>query len=432
MFFKLKILTEILKSILKPNFKNRKSLEQFQKAKVDNQLNFFTNNIDYYKNYKGKELEQFPIINKKIMMEHFDELNLARIKKKDAINIAIKAEQSRNFSPQINNITIGLSSGTSGNKSIFLASEKERAKYVGAIFKKVLFPLKHFNTKVALFFRANSNLYESVGSMLIKFKYFDLTGELESQINELNNYLPHILVAPPTLLMILASKQEAGVLNINPDKIISVAEVLEEDVRIKIEAVFSKTVHQLYQCTEGFLASTCKFGKLHLHEDYIHFEKKWLDDKRERFHPIITDFSRTTQAMIRYELNDILHIGGKCKCGSNFTMIEKIEGRSDDVFYMRDNEEIIIFPDQIRNTIIISSEKISNYQVIQTSKNNITVSLLFNEIENADIEKEKVLKALKEMFLSKGLKLIEINEEKWKTPKLEIKFRRIINNSKQV
>ena len=37
----------------------------------------------------------------------------------------IKSEENRDFSPTIKGITVGLSSGTSGNRGVFLASEKE-------------------------------------------------------------------------------------------------------------------------------------------------------------------------------------------------------------------------------------------------------------------------------------------------------------------
>ena len=35
-------------------------------------------------------------------------------------------------------------------------------------------------------------------------------------------------------------------------------------------------------------------------------EKEWLDDTR--FQPIITDMRRTVQPVVRYKMNDILHL----------------------------------------------------------------------------------------------------------------------------
>ena len=72
-----------------------------------------------------------------------------------------------------------------------------------------------------------------------------------------------------------------------------------------LERVFGQHIHQVYQCTEGFLASTCTEGVLHFHEDFLIIEKKYLDETKTRFHPIITDLKRFSQPIVRYELNDI-------------------------------------------------------------------------------------------------------------------------------
>jgi hypothetical protein len=37
-----------------------------------------------------------------------------------------------------------------------------------------------------------------------------------------------------------------------------------------------------------------------------YIEKDWIDEKSGRFSPIITDFNRKTQPIIRYKLDDIL------------------------------------------------------------------------------------------------------------------------------
>jgi len=92
--------------------------------------------------------------------------------------------------------------------------------------------------------------------------------------------------------------------HILPKKRISVAEVLEEDVSDRIYSAFLQTVHQIYQCTEGFLCYTCKFGHLHLNEDLVKIEKEYIAETR--FYPIITDFNIISQPIIRYKLNDIL------------------------------------------------------------------------------------------------------------------------------
>ena len=71
---------------------------------------------------------------------------------------------------------------------------------------------------------------------------------------------------------------------------------------------------------------------------------------------------RTSQPVIRYELNDIILDNKTCLCGLKTTAIKRIEGRSDDILCFEDkNKKIVkIFPDFIRRAIITSNEEINN------------------------------------------------------------------------
>lgn len=150
------------------------------------------------------------------------------------------------------------------------------------------------------------------------------------------------------------------------------AEVLDPlDERV-ISQAFNQKVHQLYQCTEGFLAATCPQGTLHLNEDILVIQKDYIDQASGRFMPIITDFNRPTQPIIRYRLDDILtERSTPCPCGSLLTAIAQIEGRCDDIFYLPDRTRshlIPIFPDLIRRAIILTSDAIQEYAAVQTSE----------------------------------------------------------------
>src|SRR6202034_951555 len=123
-------------------------------------------------------------------------------------------------------------------------------------------------------------------------------------------------------------------IDIQPKRITSVAEVLDPFDEKIIEDAFEQPVHQIYQCTEGFLGCTCTQGRMHLNEEFVFFEKEWVDQKNGRFVPIVTDFSRTTQPIVRYRLDDVLVLDERlCPCAAPTTVISRIEGRMDDVLY---------------------------------------------------------------------------------------------------
>ena len=357
-------------------FRSREVLEAWQHRRVTQFLQWVLPRSPFYQDYySGLELQnwrQFPLIDKATMMANFDRLNTIGITKTEAMAIARQAEESRDFHPTWKDYTVGLSSGTSGNRGIFLVSPAEQQAWAGTILAKALPQPILSRQRIALFLRANSNLYTTVQRRRIQFQYFDLFAPVESHIYRLNDYAPTILVSPPSMLRFLSTAQLNGQLIITPHRMISVAEVLDPLDEEFIGDAFQQPIHQLYQCTEGFLAATCSHGTLHLNEDILVIQKEYIDQESGRFMPIITDFNRTSQPIIRYRLDDILtEQKTPCPCGSVLTAIAHIEGRCDDIFYLPDRTHsrlIPIFPDALRRTIILTSEVIQEYAVVQTTE----------------------------------------------------------------
>ena len=384
----------------------------------------------FYKLYLNKDFNFFslPVINKSIFMQNFDTINTCDIKLKQAKSIAYESEKSRDFSPMINNISIGLSTGTSGNQSLFLIGENERAKWVAYILDRVI-NLSYKSQKIAFFLRANNQLYESSNSKLLQFNFFDIYKDFNIHIKRLNKLNPDILIAQPSVLRLICEKINDGMLTISPKKIISIAEVLTEEDKKYFKSVFSVKIEQVYQSAEGFLAFTCKEGFLHFNEDFLIVEKKYINKEKTKFHPIITDLIRTHQPIVRYELNDIITLKDNCKCGNNFQAITKIEGRSDDIFKFKNQEhkEAIIFPDIFRRRIVMSDSRINDYQIIQKKENHLSLYINSKHKESFFIAKESILEYLRNL----GIQNIKIT----KSPKLNFKLgdkkRRVINEYKK-
>lgn len=371
------------------HFKNRAELEQYQQKQIEKQLKFVTTHSKMYESYNGKPLSEYPLMDKKQMMANFDDLNTVGTNRDEAMKLAIDSERSRDFSEKLNHITVGLSSGTSDTRGIFLVSDKEKDMWAGYILSKVLYGSILGKYEVAFFMRANSNLYESVKSSNIHFVFYDIYQPVEDNIRKLIDQKPDIVVGQPSILLDLCKHAK----DIQPKKVISIAEVLEDRDREVISKAFNTVViHQVYQCTEGCLATTCEYGTIHLNEDIVHVEKEYLDDRR--FIPIITDFTRTSQPIIRYRLNDILvERKEPCPCGSCFTALERIEGREDDVFVFdgKNNEKVTVFPDFIRRLVLFIGE-VSDYRIVQEENGDINV--YWNE---NDAMKDKFMTELNKM-----------------------------------
>ncbi len=387
------ILYSYLRTRYRRRFRTRAELLAWQAGQVERHLQRVVPRSPFYRDYfQDRPLSTWPtapLVNKAALMARFDDWNTAGLRREAAEAVALRAEQSRDFTPTINTLTVGLSSGTSGNRGLFLVSPVERARWAGAILARALPDPLYRPQRVAFFLRANSNLYTAVQARHIQFWYFDLLDPLEQHLERLDAFQPSILVAPPSVLRALAQARATSAVRFRPRRVIAVAEVLDPLDEAYIRQRFGQPVHQIYQATEGFLGCTCPHGVLHLMEDIVAIRREPLAGAPGKFSPIITDFNRVTQPIINYRLDDILtERAAPCGCGSVFTALESIEGRCDDVFILAKpgGGWTRAYPDFIRRAIITSSPLIDAYRARQHQPDQLEISFTAPPAQTADIE----------------------------------------------
>jgi putative adenylate-forming enzyme len=348
--------------------------------------------------------------------------------------VALRAEQSRDFSPVLRGFTVGLSSGTSGHRGIFLAGPWEQAAWAGNILSRTIHRLRLRRLRVAFFLRSNSNLYEKVGGLLVQFRFFDLMMPLDEAVGKLNAFMPHIIVGPPSLLGFLAAAREAGRLRAQPERLVSVAEVLEPQDAERIAGVFGAPVHQIYQCTEGLLAVSCELGSLHIQEDIVVLQMEPLPGEPGRVTPIVTDLWRTTQPIIRYRLNDVLRLDPEpCGCGSPFRVIAAIEGRCDDILYFERAEggRRPFFPDTIRRMVLLAAPDIEDYHAVQERDGHLRIHLAVSPGTDFAPIAAKVRDSVQRTVAHYGCRPAELCIEQGLPPTMpEAKRRRVVRMNK--
>jgi putative adenylate-forming enzyme len=340
----------------------------------------------FYSQYVNEPITNIPIISKAVMLENFERINTRGIKLDDALSVALQAERDRDFAPALGDVTVGLSSGTSGRRGVFLVSKQERLRWAGIMLALALPQPIWKPHRIAFFLRANSNLYGTLNqSRSLKLDFYDLTngtGFEREYLDRLNVTQPNVITAPASILKMLAQAVDAGKLSLKPIRIMSVAEVLEPDDEAYIEQQFGVGVHQIYQCTEGFLGLSAAPGRIVLNEAFTFIEKEWIDKASGRFVPIITDFSRVTQPIVRYRLDDVLV--EDLDDVSPFTVLKRIEGRCDDVLYFRgsNGQPVPIYADAVRQAVGASGLVYNDYQIVQNALGDLDVFIDGPDIYN--------------------------------------------------
>jgi putative adenylate-forming enzyme len=363
-------------------------------------------------------------MDKAVMMANFNEMNTARLRLDDVLACAQRSEIDRDFSPKVGKFSVGLSSGTSGLRGVFVVSPQEQKVWAGGMLAKML-PQGAFNgERVALFLRADNNLYHSVNNRWLSLAFYDLFAPFASHFEQLERDQPTIVVAPAQVLCALATEVERGNLQLRVKKVISVAEVLEPQDRQLLKRVFAD-VGEVYQATEGFLAATCSQGTLHLNEEFIHVEPQWIDE--QRFTPLITDFTRRTQPIVRYRLDDILvRRTQPCPCGQATMALERIEGRCDDQLLLpgRHGGAQRVFADLCRRVMSNALPAVADYRLIQQGHQRLQLLANCSPEELANCQQQ-----LNALFEQQG---IDTQRLEWQLqtqlimPRFDAKRRRIV------
>lgn len=357
--------------------RTREQIEAHQQRRWQAMRVRIANASPFYAACRTLPLAQWPLMDKREWMRHFDTINTAGILLPQACELAEHAERTRDFRPALGDVTVGLSTGTSGARGVFLASRGERQRWAATMLAKLLPGGVLARERVALLLRAGSNLYDTVQSTRLQFRYIDLLQPFDEVLQQLESYAPTILAGPAQALAQVAHAQD-GRMRIAPRRIISTAEVLDPLDRVRMENSWHVRIEQIYQATEGFLGQTCVHGTIHLNEDCIIVERDWIDRAQRRFVPIITDLYRFTQPVIRYRLNDVLvERASPCPCGSAHVALERIEGREDDIMWLRDAASarlMPVFADSLTRTVLNADPVIEDYQIEQRDANTLGIA----------------------------------------------------------
>ncbi|WP_448382366.1 phenylacetate--CoA ligase family protein [Desulfosoma sp.] len=202
------------------------------------------------------------------------------------------------------------------------------------------------------------------------------------------------------------------------------AEPYSEEVRRRVEAFYGVSVFNSYGLSEmngPGVAFECAYQNgLHIWEDAYLVEV--LDPKTLEPVPegtlgelVLTTLSREGMPLIRYRTKDLTRIlPGDCPCGRVHRRLDRIQGRSDDMFILKG---VNIFPIQVEQVLMGIPEVGNNYRIVLDRHDNVDVMTV--EVEVTDkifVEdmrqlqrlQKKITKELKsELLVTPEVRLVE-------------------------
>jgi len=353
------------------HLRSRTAIEAFQRRQLELLMARAGRELPYYQTFANQPFEQWPIIDKQALLADFSRFNRPALAAPDLRQLLADGTE------RVGEHVIGQSTGTSGNRGYFVITDRERFVWLGTLLAKALPDALWRRRRVALALPGLSSLYHSASTgSRIQLAFFDLASGPESWVDAFSAFAPDTVVAPPKVLRWLA---EQG--RLCADRVFSGAEVLDPLDRQVIEARLGKPMGEIYMATEGLFAVSCPHGTLHLAEDVVHFEFEPVESSGSLLSPIVTDFTRREQGMIRYRMNDLLELGDQpCACGLAYRTLKCVEGRRDDIFLIADGAggRRMVTPDVLRNAVVDTDPAIRDFRITQLAPALIEVALPAN------------------------------------------------------
>ena len=385
--------------------RTRAELEAAAQERLARWLRTAVPKVPFYQNRQFKQLSELPIVNKETIMSDFAAFNTKGV-------TAEAGWQAFAGSKQIGDLTVGASTGTSGNRGLFVISQAERFRWLGTILAKALPGFWRQKHRVAVLLPVNTPLYDSANRLQrLKLRFFDLGGEWAE---DLCAFQPTVVIAPPKVLRVIAEDR----LPIAPEHIFAGAETLDALDAQVIEAHFAQPIGQIYMATEGLMAVSCSHGTLHLCEDTMHFELPPFGPDPGLHEVIISDFSREVQIMARYRMNDLIRLGLPCACGLPHRTVAEIVGRADDCCHFPGG---MITPDILRNAVVDADRQITDFRILQTDADRMEVLI------PAGCNDQAVRKSLQQVLDLRGVTALITVRHGDIAPDMTRKLRRVEN-----
>ncbi len=250
--------------------------------------------------------------------------------------------------------------------------------------------------------------------LFVKREVFSLLEPVSKIVEKLNaSSSCNELYSYPSMLETLAREQLAGRLNFKFDPpisaIVSASEPLTESARVLVEKAWEMKIQDTYGSSECFLmARSCKqFKGMHVMSDLCCLEivdnlGRPVPDGKTGNKVLLTNLFNLTQPFIRYEITDVTGYSTEpCSCGQPFPTLLPVEGRTDDIFYIDcpggGYEEIHPY---LFSVAIVDLTEISEYQLVQTARNEFTFSYVTDVTGNAT--EKKVRRVLEDCMRQHG------------------------------
>jgi phenylacetate-CoA ligase len=324
------------------------------------------------------QLQRLPVLDKSLLMEHFDELVCdPRLRRDQLLDWAGQLTGDRLY---LDRYRVMLTSGSSGRPGLFVYDPVGWRSICAQILRisswaglRPSLPRQ----RLALLGGAAPTHISRQGAAtmavgLHRVLSLPVTLPLPQLVQALNQFQPTYLHVYPSVAMWLAEEQQAGRLQLSPRILVTVAELRTPEMTQRLTDAFGVQPFNAYGCTEGLWGAECEHHQgIHLFEDTTLVENLDGDGQpvpagQPGARLLVTNLYNLVQPLLRLEVTDLVTLDpDPCRCGRTLVRASAIHGRSDDTISLpaRDGGRIAVHP--LHFALLTRDPQVREFQVVQ-------------------------------------------------------------------
>lgn len=325
------------------------------------------------------KLHDFPILDKKTYMEHFDRIITDPRLRLSALQAHMACVSGDEY--YLGQYRVLTTAGSSGCKTVIVFNRKEWSTQEAASMRIAsmmgVVPFSRRRPKIVTIgspspLHDSSRLPLSMDIGLYRYHSLPATAPVDELVARLNSLQPYMLRGFPSMIGLFVTEQHQGRLSIKPSIVAGGGEPLTGELRKQIQSVWQSSVFDIYGTQEGLRAMECNVDEgMHIFEDLgvvevVDEDNQPVPDGTLGHKILFTSLIGFTQPVIRYEISDMMVLAPEpCPCGQPFRRILAINGRNDDVLYLEGSagRHVAVHPVHFWN-VLESFAEIRQYQVV--------------------------------------------------------------------
>lgn len=401
-------------------------MRALQEKKLRHMLRYAWENSMYYKRtfeaagitedqLEVLPLSCFPTLDKKILLEHFDELVVPTDLGQRELR-EFDAAETPDRTPYKGKYHVVHSSGSTGKPGYFVYDEKAWSSMLLGIIRAALWNMSMPRILSLLvkrprivYIAATDGRYggamavgDGIDGVGASQMYLDIKTPLEEWIRQIKEFKPNIIIGYPSAIKILAQLVENGSVDVDVVRVVSCGEPLGASLRNFLEEVFKADVVNIYGASESLALGV----EMDPEDGMILFDDMNVIEVESGV-MYLTCLYNFAQPLIRYRLSDSLVLKA-AKSGSPypFTKAVGLLGRNEDVLWFEDGagKKEFLHPLAIEGFCI---EGLKDFQFCQIGKDAFEMYAEISVHTSQEKIRTELLKQMRKILSEKKLDYVQ-------------------------